>query len=120
MDNENEILNAKITSTRLGRDEEGRLSATIRLDGGGWYSIYTVPFLDTWDMVDAEYKSHTPEGYKSLIKLMQAIGVSSWEDMVDTYVRAEIEPQERKVVKIGHILLNKWFDWDEFQESKIS
>lgn len=115
----NKILNAKITSAYLGKSENGQFAAILQLEGCGWSGNCTLSYLDTWDMIDAEYKSYTPAGYKSIIKLMQSIGANSWEEMVGTYVRVEFDPETNKITKIGHILFNKWFDWSEFLESEF-
>jgi len=40
--------------------------------------------------------------------LLETIGVSQWEHLKGKYVRAVLE--NGRVVRIGHIVENKWFD----------
>lgn len=111
-----EILNAKITNTKLGEDH-GCLTANLFLEGDGWGCTFGGYCLDHWYSYVG--KHHSPDGYGAIIELMKTLEVESWEELNGKYVRVEIEGWGGNIIKIGHLLKNKWFSWkDYFEEVK--
>ena len=111
-----EILNAKITNTKLGEDH-GCLTANLFLEGDGWGCTFGGYCLDNW--YSDVGKHHSPDGYGAIIELMKTLEVESWEELNGKYVRVEIEGWGGNIIKIGHLLKNKWFSWkDYFEEAK--
>ena len=111
-----EILNAKITNTKLGEDH-GCLTANLFLEGDGWGCTFGGYCLDHW--YSDVGKHHSPDGYGAIIELMKTLEVESWEELNGKYVRVEIEGWGGNIIKIGHLLKNKWFSWkDYFEEAK--
>lgn len=111
-----EILNAKITKTKLG-EGHGCFTADLCIEGDGWGCVFGGYCLDHW-YSDAG-KHHSPDGYGAIIELMKTLEVESWEELNGKYVRVEIEGWGGNVIKIGHLLKNKWFSWkDYFEEVK--
>ena len=111
-----EILNAKITNTKLGEDH-GCLTANLFLEGDGWGCAFGGYCLDHWFSDVGKYNSS--DGYGAIIELMKTLEVGSWEELNGKYVRVEIEGWGGNIIKIGHLLKNKWFSWkDYFEEAK--
>lgn len=111
-----EILNAKITKTKLG-GEHGCFTADLLLEGDGWGCAFGGYCLDHW--YSNVGKHHSSDGYGAIIELMKTLEVESWEELKGKYVRVEIEGWGGKIIKIGHLFKNKWFSWnDYFKEVK--
>ena len=45
---------------------------------------------------------------------MKTFEVWSWEDLVGQYCRVETEGWGGNIIKIGHLLKDKWFSWKEY------
>jgi hypothetical protein len=90
-----EIKNGKITSTMLGFEDHGILTASITIDFGhsrqgfGGYSLG---------------ETYTDQWVRGVIK---AVGVQSWEELVGTFVR--VKTKDRLITSIGHIIEDSWF-----------
>lgn len=106
-----EILNGKITSTRLG-EEHGCLSASLTIEGAGWGCGFGGYCLDHWCAKAGEHSSS--DGYGAIIELMKTLEVDSWEDLKGQYVRVESEGWGGKILRIGHLMKDKWFSFKEY------
>ena len=109
----NNIFNAQITSTWLGKIH-GCLTAELFVEcaNGAWrFGGYC---LDNWYASTGEHDSN--DGYGAIIELMKTLEVSSWEELKDRYVRVETDEWGDKVLKIGHIIKNQWFSFEEYFE----
>lgn len=111
--NKTEILNAKITSTKLG-EEHDCLTADLFVEGEGWACAFGGYCLDHWFAEVGEHSSS--DGYGAIIELMKTLEVESWEELKGKYVRVEIEKCGGKIVKIGHLMKNKWFSFKDYFE----
>lgn len=102
------IENAIITDTYLGV-EGGYLTARIDLDGGGWCCSFGDYVLGHWDDT-----SKNSSGYAAwaISELLKAIGVKSWEQLSDTYVRVKRGGWGGRIVAVGNILHDKWFSFE--------
>lgn len=111
-----EILNAKITSTKLD-EEHGCLTADLLVEGEGWGCTFGGYCLDHWFAETGEH--HSSDGYGAIIELMKTLEVESWEELKNKYVRVEIEGWGGKILRIGHLMKDKWFSFqDYFDEVK--
>lgn len=106
-----EILNGKITSTKLG-EEHGCLTAYITIEGSGWGCSTGGYCLDHWCCKPGEY--YSSDGYGAIVELMKTFNVESWEELVGQYCRVEHEGWGGKIIKVGNIMEDKWFSWDEY------
>lgn len=70
-----EILNGKITFTRLG-EEHGCLSVKLTIEGAGWGCGFGDYCLDHWCAKAGEHSSS--DGYGAIIELMKTLEVESW------------------------------------------
>ena len=107
----NKIENAKITSTKLG-EEHGCLTADIVVEGENWGCAFGGFCLDHWFAEIGEHSS--TDGYGAIIELMKTLDVESWEQLKGQYVRVECEGWGGKILKIGHLIKDKWFSFEEY------
>ena len=107
------IENAKITNAKICEDH-GCLTVYIILEGDGWSCGFGGYCLDHWFNKPGEYLSS--DGYGALIELMKTFEVWSWEDLIGQYCRVKTEGYGGNIVKIGHLLKDKWFSWKEYFE----
>ena len=47
---------------------------------------------------------------------MEALEVRNWEDLKGQYVRVVSQGWGGKITKIGHLIKDKWFSFEEFFE----
>jgi len=108
-----EILNAKITSVSITMADHGCLTFWVTLDGGGW-GVSVGGYCIGHGYLGAEKFDATGLGLEAMMRIMDTVGVSRWEDLKGEYVRAEVNGWGGGVTKIGNILKDKWFDLDKF------
>lgn len=103
-----EILNARIKSTKLGKEYD-YFTAYLTIEGNGWECAFGGYCLDRW----GEYSF--ADGYGAIIELMKALEVEAWEELKGQYIRVEFEGTGcGKIVRIGHLMKDKWFSFDEY------
>lgn len=105
------IENAKIADTKLGEDH-GCLTANIFLEGNGWGCFFGGYCLDHWCAKAGEH--HSSDGYGAIIELMKTLEVESWEELKGQYVRVESEGWGGNITRIGHLMKDRWFSFDEY------
>ena len=106
-----EILNAKITSTKLGQDH-GCITAYLTIEGDGWGCGFGGYCLDHWCVDIGEHSS--TDGYGAIIELMKTLEVENWEDIKGKFVRVETDGWGGKIIRIGHLMKDKWFSFKEY------
>lgn len=112
-----EILNAKITGTKLTMEDHGCLSFWIFLEGAGWgvgYGGYCIGH----GYQGADKFTATGDGLEAMMRIMDVVGVDTWEDLNGKYVRVKTDGWGKKVDVIGNIMKDKWFNIKEFFEAK--
>lgn len=97
------IENAKITSVSITMADHGCLSYWIMLDGGGWGCGFGG-------------KAETGNDLVAMMRIMNVVGVSNWEDLEGQFVRVAIPDNNwgGSIHIIGNILNDKWFDQKKF------
>ena len=118
-----EIKNAKIDHVKLYIEDHDILTFSIGLDLGsgccalGGYALdqsFRVNENDNrWDY---ERKS-SPAGLDCMRKIMEIVGVRSWEDLKGKYVRYEDNGWGSRITKIGNIIKDDWIDIDDFMKN---
>lgn len=118
-----EIKNAKIDYVKLYIEDHDILTFSIGLDLGsgccalGGYALdqsFRVNENDNrWDY---ERKS-LPAGLDCMRKIMEIVGVRSWEDLKGKYVRYEDNGWGSRITKIGNIIKDDWIDIDDFMKN---
>lgn len=112
-----EILNAKITSTSITMADHGCLTFWITVKGGGW-GVSIGGYCIGHGYLGADEFDATGDGLEAMMRIMDVVGVSKWEDLKDNYIRVECNGWGGTVSKIGNITEDRWFDLKEFFESK--
>lgn len=115
-----EIKNAKITNVKLYIEDHDILTFSIFLDLGGavcglgGYALDQAFRVnedgDKWDYE----RISSPAGLDCMRRIMEIVGVRSWEELEGKYVRYEDNGWGSRVTKIGNIMKDKWIDVDEF------
>jgi|SRR6266511_2038096 len=89
------IANARIVDTFLGIEGHGILIGSMVLnDGQG-------------DRMFGQYVLPGPRAAFFVRRVLETLGLSSWEALLGTLVRAEYEAD--RVIAVGHILERSWF-----------
>lgn len=90
----NEIVNAKIIGTFLGKEDHGIPTCQLKLRWGGYgqsFGGYDLRFY----------------GINMVMRILEVIGVESWEELPDKYCR--IKQCHTEISAIGHITDDKWY-----------
>lgn len=108
------IKNAKITSTMIGREDHGIMTFMLYIEfdshiscGVGGYS------LDQYDP-DTETRVFKAKSMEIISKILDVVGVDSWEQLPEKYIRFEDDGWGSRITKIGNIIEDKWIDFEEF------
>ncbi len=108
-----EVRNARISNVSLTMEDHGVLCyfLTLEMNGAGCsYGGYVIGK----GYLDADEFEGFSKGTEALMRIMDVVGVSRWEDLKGKYVRI-VDPGWGGVVnKIGNIIRDKWFDQKDF------
>ena len=105
-----EIVNARITSTQLGREDHGIFTAWLMLDYGGsgqGFGGYALDGKPPERRAGSE-RPGTAFGCEFIIRLLRTLDVERWEKLPGTVCR--VECSDGRVKRIGHFLKDQWFD----------
>lgn len=108
-----EIINGKITKTKLSMEDYGVLTFSIFVDCGAWccgiggYSIGK-------GYLGADTFEGSAVGLEAMMRIMDVVGVDVWEEMCGHYVRVLDPGLGGCVSMIGNIINDKWFDIKSF------
>lgn len=108
---ETKIENAQIEATYLGEIHDC-LTANLIIKGQNWEIAFGGFSLDYWYVKAGSHKSS--DGYGAIIELMKTLEVNNWEALKGQYVRVESEPNNGKVIRIGHLSKDQWFSFAEY------
>ena len=108
-----EIKNARIGRTFLGMEDHGIFTFTLHLDYDGSGQGFGQHTLDEPIKKDGKFLGRvgTAVGMDSIMKVLETLGVESWEKLPGTYLRADSD--FGCVYRIGHITKDNWFDLKE-------
>jgi len=90
--------NGQIESSRLGFLDNGCFTFTLTLDFDGAGQGFGGIVLG---------KSNT---YNVVSGILKALKLEKWEDLEGTYVRVVRDAKNERIVRIGHIKDDSWFD----------
>lgn len=108
------IENAQIKSVDLSNDG-GIFSLAMALEGNGWGVVYGGRVIGK--SYDNEITS-SENGIEYIMRIMDVVGVSRFNDMKGKYVRVALKGWGDSVEIIGNIIENKWFDQKAFFDNK--
>lgn len=109
----NAIENVKITETFLGREDHGILTCYLAVEGNGFGISIGGYCLDGYD----EHKEKRVAYHKSfelIDRILEVVGVSTWEDIPGKHIRIESNGLGYRVTKIGNLIKDDWLDFDTF------
>ena len=109
------ILNAKIESVSCGT-ENGITTFGLGLQiQGGAGCCFGGYALDEYDEAESR-RLPISLGLECLEHIMTTVGVKSWEDLKDKYIRVVSRGLGKSIEEIGNIMEDKWFNIEEFFE----
>lgn len=93
-----QIKNARVHSTFLGKEDHGIPSFNVQLDYGG-----SAQGFGGFDL--RHY------GAKPIVRILEVLGVESWERLPGTPCRARVgEGWNGKIEALGHFIEDKWYE----------
>ena len=111
--NKQEIRNAKITSTKLGKEDHGIMTFMIFVEFGGCGCGIGGYALDGTNPTTGEY-GFSPKGMEAVAKICEVVGVDNWEDLPGSYIRIKDNGWGSTIDEIGNLMEEKWFNLREF------
>ena len=106
--------NAKISNVTISMADHGCLTFWVYLDGGGWGFGFGGYCIGKGYLGADEFNAQSGSGLEAMMRIMDTVGVSKWEDLKGKYVRCEIEGDGGTIDVIGNIIKDKWFNIREF------
>ena len=113
-----EIVNAKITSVSITMADHGCLTFWVTVEGSGFGVSIGGYAIGHGYLGASEFKATHGGGLEAMMRIMDTVGVDTWEDLKGKYIRVVSNGWGESIKKIGHITDDKWFDIDEFFKSK--
>lgn len=108
------IKNAKIESTMLGREDHGIMTFMLYINFNSGDSCGVGGYvLDEYDPVH-NTRIFKAKSMEVISKILDVVGVNSWEELPGKYIRFEDDGWGSIVSKIGNIMEDKWLDFKEF------
>lgn len=107
------IENAKITNVNLSMADHGVLTLELTLEGSGWSCVFGGRVIGKGYLDAKEFIGYA-KGIEEIMQIMNVVGVERFNDMKGKYVRVETGEWGHSINKIGHIIKDKWFDYNEF------
>lgn len=109
-----EIRNAKITDTSISMGDYACLTFRITLEGDAFGVSYGGYCIGHGFLGSDTFTAENGSGLVAMMRIMDVVGVESWEDLKGKYVRFVDDAWGSPVRKIGNIIEDKWFDIDKF------
>ena len=116
-----EIKNYRIISTHLGYEADGVFTFYLRLKGADGIHVsvggYALDSPDNLNSGTLTRRSLTFKGVTLISKILDTVGVATWEDLHGEYIRVErIEDNGlgSHVTKFGNLIEDKWIDLDDY------
>lgn len=107
------IENAQITEVDLSMEDHGCLTLNMVLEGGGWGCCYGGYCLGK-GYLGAEKFEGSAKGLEYIMRIMDTVGASKFQDLKGKYVRVATKGWGSPVKTIGNITKDKWFDPEDF------
>ena len=114
-----EIKNAKITGTKITMADHGILTFYLGLDGDSWSTWYGGYCIGK-GYLEAEEFSGYDKGLEAMMRIMDVVGVDTWEDLKGKYIRVKMVDVGDSIITIGNLIKEKWFNIKEFFETSIN
>jgi len=103
------IENVQIVATTLGVEDHGIFSCYLHLSGDGWGCGFGGYALDEYKN-ELKRRVGTAYGMEFIGAILRTLEVETWEKLKGQHCRVETEGVGGRVLRIGHLMKNKWFD----------
>ena len=107
------IKNARITDTFFGREDHGIMTFSIGLETDSYHIGVGGYALDRYDR-DTNTRIFTAKGLEAISKILEVVGVDTWEDLPRKYIRIVDNGWGKPIDEIGNLMDDKWFNLREF------
>ena len=113
-----EIKEYRIISTHLGYEADGIFTFWLRLKGGDGIYVsvggYALDSPDTLGISLLAKRILTVKGATLIAKILDTVGVATWEELHGEYIRAEDNVLGGYITKFGNLFEDKWIDLDDY------
>ena len=111
------IENARIKSTSISMADHGCLIISLNVEGNHW-GCNIGGWCNGVGHLGATLWKGNGSAIVAMMKIMDTVGVSKWEDLNGKLIRVEVPvPGSRSISKIGNIIEDKWFDLGSFYKT---
>lgn len=113
MRSEPEFKNALITGTALGNEDHGIFTASLVLEYESGCQCFGGYAMDEHNGVRGagSRRRGTAYGMEFILRILDTVGADSWEKLKGKCIR--VKATQSKVIAIGHITKDKWFNPEE-------
>lgn len=110
------IENALITNVSLTMEDHGCLTFWLTLEGDGWGCGVGGYCIGKGYLGASEFTVERGDGLEAMMRIMDVVGVSKWEDLKGKYLRVQFAGcgWGDRVSIIGNLLKDKWFNIADF------
>lgn len=112
-----EIKNGKITEVTITMADHGVCTFYLIIEGNGVGFAYG-GYVIGHGYLNSKHFNGSSKGIEAMLKIMDTVGVDTWENLKGQYIRYEDNGLGSSVKKIGNIITDKWFDIEEFFTTK--
>ena len=114
-----EILNAQIMGTQLGYADPGVFTFWLMLDlqDGGGVSVGGYAMDEYIEIM--KDRIGTAYGMNLIKRILEVVGVRTWEELKGKYIRVESGGLGSRVTKIGNLMKDEWVDFDKYGKEFI-
>lgn len=112
-----EVRNAKITDTKLGREDHGIFTFMIFVEFGHCGCGIGGYCLDGYDE-KLEGRVFSDKSMEVISRILDVVGVDNWEDFPGKYIRIKDDGLGSTIDEIGNLMEEKWFNIRDFFQSK--
>ena len=113
-----EIKNYRIASTHLGYAADGIFTFYLRLKGADGVHVsvggYALDSPDTLSTGTLTKRILTVKGATLIAKILDTVGVATWEELHGEYIRVEDNGLGSYTTKFGNLIEDKWIDLDDY------
>ena len=107
------VENAKITHVDLSMADHGVLCLELTLEGDHWGCVFGGHVIGKGYLGAEEFEG-SPMGIEYLMRIMDVVGVSRFNEMNGKYVRVATDGWGSTVRIIGNVIEDNWFDSEWF------
>lgn len=111
------IKNAKVIHVDLSMEDHGVICLDMTLEGNGWGVVFGGVVLGQ-GYVGAKEFNGSADGMEYIMRIMDTLNSSKFNDMVGKHVRVATKGWGDPVKIIGNIIDDKWFDTESFFNDK--